>query len=99
MPYYILLLITHKHQAKIARSIHTQYACLLLSTLMRLEFFKISWESPCLGEALESTTMLVLSKIAPESYASLSIWQPSGTSRELETRQALTKPSKTMYIF
>ena len=94
MPYHILLLITHKHQEKIARSIHTQYACLLLSTLMRLEFFKISWESPCLGEALESTTMLVLRlfleglyKMAPESYTSLSIWQPSGTSRELEARQ------------
>ena len=78
MPYYILLLITHKHQAKIARSIHTQYACLLLSTLMRLEFFKISWESPCLGEALESAKMLALhlflegiSKLAPESYTSL----------------------------
>ena len=88
MPYYILLLITQKHQAKITRSIHTQYACLLLSTLMWLEFFKIYWESPCLGEALKSTTMLVLSKMAPESYASLSIWQPSGTSRELEARQA-----------
>ena len=78
MPYHILLLITHKHQAKIARSIHTQYACLLLSTLMRLEFFKISWESPCLGEALESAKMLALhlflegiSKLAPESYTSL----------------------------
>ena len=95
MPYHILLFISHKHQAKIACSIHTRYACLLLSTLMQLDFFKISWESPCLGEALESAKMLVIhlflegvSKMAPESYASLSIWQPSGTSRELGTRQA-----------
>ena len=78
MPYYILLFISHKHQAKIARSIHTQYACLLLSTLMWLEFFKIYWESPCVGEALETATIVAvnlflegLSKLAPESYTSL----------------------------
>ena len=52
----------------------TQYACLLLSTLMWLEFFKIYWESPCLGEALETATIVAvnlflegLSKMAPES--------------------------------
>ena len=94
MPYHILLFISHKHQAKIACSIHTRYACLLLSTLMQLHFFKIYWESPCLGEALESATIVALhlfleglSKMAPESYASLSIWQPSGARRGLVARQ------------
>ena len=78
MPYHILLFISHKHQAKIACSIHTRYACLLLSTLMWLEFFKIYWESPCVGEALETATIVAvnlflegISKLAPESYTSL----------------------------